>query len=982
MIEKKICSCYTKYRQELRNKSSTSPSSNSIISTNNYPNNQQVKNYWEEITYTSNNFKDSVLWGTKWTNLPNNTLTYTINLGNASSVEIPGYGSVNLINISSSIIDAVNTMMNDLTTFTNLKVENVENDVGNAFISINFLDADNNDFSFLGIAMPPVNSNDSYYDTESQYRNLTDSFWASGNTYLAYQNGQDYTKGSFMYDVMIHELGHSLGLSHPHDNGGNSTIMIGVESPINDFGDYNANLQPITCMSYNDFSSPILSETINGYNSGFMGTFGPLDIEVLQYMYGVNSTYNSGDNTYIFSNITTNKYWTSIYDTGGIDTIDASNANTDTIIDLQNSTITNNTEYAGVKFSYDAFGGFTISKNSSTIENVIGSSQNDDITGNDSDNQIDLTNGGNDTFDGKGGFNTVILTNFNYSDVIFNINSSNGIITITNTKNNDTINLVNVHKIIFSDKEILISNDILEVGTTKLNQNNKTVNLTKTFNNPIVCCGDPSLNGGNPCVVRITNITSNSFTMSLQEPHNLDNKHNFENISYIVGEKGTWSVPNSSNKIIFDDYNSSKTSKNGFETINFPTTFNNVPVVITQIATKNGGDYAMTRTKNINKQSFQCTMQEAEGLDNNHTTESIHWCAFSNGNYSFLNKKFEIKSISNITHRLKTIEYKSNYFNCTPSLLTKCSTFNGSDPANSRNQNFMGFEIKLLEDTTKDKEKKHVAENINYIALENGVYDNMEVGTTKLNQNSKTVNLTKTFNNPIVCCGDPSLNGGNPCVVRITNITSNSFTMSLQEPHNLDNKHNFENISYIVGEKGTWSVPNSSNKIIFDDYNSSKTSKNGFETINFPTTFNNVPVVISQIATKNGGDYVVTRTKNINKQSFQCTMQEAEGLDNKHTTESIHWCAFSNGNYSLSNKKIECKTIGGVNQGLKTIEYNSNYFNCTPSLLTKCSTFNGSDPVNSRNKNLIGFKIKISEDTTKDKETSHVAENINYIAIQ
>jgi len=31
-------------------------------------------------------------------------------------------------------------------------------------------------------------------------------------------------------DVMLHELGHSLGLAHPHDIGGNSIIMAGVAS--------------------------------------------------------------------------------------------------------------------------------------------------------------------------------------------------------------------------------------------------------------------------------------------------------------------------------------------------------------------------------------------------------------------------------------------------------------------------------------------------------------------------------------------------------------------------------------------------------------------------------------------------------------------------------------------------------------------------------------------------------------------------------
>jgi len=53
-----------------------------------------VSSYWQEITYTDNDFENAILWGTKWTNLPSNKLTYTINLGGATDVFIPGIGSV------------------------------------------------------------------------------------------------------------------------------------------------------------------------------------------------------------------------------------------------------------------------------------------------------------------------------------------------------------------------------------------------------------------------------------------------------------------------------------------------------------------------------------------------------------------------------------------------------------------------------------------------------------------------------------------------------------------------------------------------------------------------------------------------------------------------------------------------------------------------------------------------------------------------
>ena len=40
---------------------------------------------------------------------------------------------------------------------------------------------------------------------------------------------QNLQQGGFSYVTLIHEFGHGHGLSHPHDNGGRSGIMNGVE---------------------------------------------------------------------------------------------------------------------------------------------------------------------------------------------------------------------------------------------------------------------------------------------------------------------------------------------------------------------------------------------------------------------------------------------------------------------------------------------------------------------------------------------------------------------------------------------------------------------------------------------------------------------------------------------------------------------------------------------------------------------------------
>ena len=63
-------------------------------------------------------------------------------------------------------------------------------------------------------------------------------------------------------------------------------------------------------MGYNDTQSPYVPNS--QVSSGFLSTFGPIDIVALQYMYGKNPNFNIGNTTYTFPNSTTKKFWETI----------------------------------------------------------------------------------------------------------------------------------------------------------------------------------------------------------------------------------------------------------------------------------------------------------------------------------------------------------------------------------------------------------------------------------------------------------------------------------------------------------------------------------------------------------------------------------------------------------------------------------------------------------------------------------------------
>lgn len=213
--------------------------------------------------------------------------------------------------------------------------------------------------------------------------------------------------GGFMYGVAIHELGHGLGLAHPHDGGNGTDVMQGV-SGSSDRGDYDLNSAAYTAMSYNE-GSPIAGVASSVSATGHGATFAALDIAALQAMYGANTTHAAGDDAYTLhdTNATGSGagYYT-IWDTGGIDELRYS-GNRDTVIDLRAATLAYEAGGGGFLSYVDGvIGGHTIA-NGVTIENASSGNGNDSLTGNATDNVLSA-GAGNDVLVGGDGSDRLI----------------------------------------------------------------------------------------------------------------------------------------------------------------------------------------------------------------------------------------------------------------------------------------------------------------------------------------------------------------------------------------------------------------------------------------------------------------------------------------------------------------------------------------------------------------------------------------------
>lgn len=211
-----------------------------------------------------------------------------------------------------------------------------------------------------------------------------------------YADLQNPTLGSYAYSTFSHEIGHALGLNHMGDYDGAGFSWPNSASSIQDDELYSQ-------MSYFSPHDTGSADWVGADGVAYYSQTPMLnDIYAIQQMYGADTTTRTGNTTYGFNasggmasvfNFSVNKNpIITIYDAGGVDTIDLSGYATNSVLDLNSG-------------AFSSFNSMT--KNlaiyyTTVIENGTTGAGNDVINGNQVGNTL-VSGAGNDTVYGNGG---------------------------------------------------------------------------------------------------------------------------------------------------------------------------------------------------------------------------------------------------------------------------------------------------------------------------------------------------------------------------------------------------------------------------------------------------------------------------------------------------------------------------------------------------------------------------------------------------
>ena len=257
-----------------------------------------------------------------------------------------------------------------------------------------------------------------------------------------------------------------------------------------------------------------------------------------------------------------------------------------------------------------------------------------------------------------------------------------------------------------------------------------------------------------------------------------------------------------------------------------------------------------------------------------------------------------------------------------------------------------------------------------------------EVGQSTNNHTWTTVNLSRTYADPIVILGALPTFGGDPSTLRVRNVTSTSFQWRVDEWEYRDEFHANETVAYMVVESGRHTLPSG---LVLE------AGRRVVGTSEIFVSYSALPGavgVFGTITTENEAEAVCVRFRNVTSSDFRVRIEEEENggstvgalpanIDRSHVLENLDYVVITTGsNDGSGTNKLEVGTTpASVTENDFLIGFQNDY-GSNRRFFANAITRVGGDPGVIRYRQNVGYtgeqvNIYYQEEASRDGEFAH-----------
>jgi len=515
-----------------------------------------------------------------------------------------------------------------------------------------------------------------------------------------------------------------------------------------------------------------------------------------------------------------------------------------------------------------------------------------------------------------------------------------------------------------------------EVGEITVDQEWQRVTFQQQFTAPIVIAKPMSANDPAPAVVRITDVTTDGFSVVIQEWDYLNGVHAPETLSYLVMERGRHRLANGT---WIEAGRLATSATDTFVRTAFSEPFVSPPVMLTAITSYSETDAVATQIRNIDSDGFDIGLREQENNIQEHATESIDYIAWEPSAGVVGDLRFEVgRTEDKVTHRTFTIGFESP-FKLPPVFLADIQTTDNQDTANLRWQNkgTETVEVWVDEEQSANWETWHGTEIVGYLALE-AIDPLADPDQDSLSTSEETTRYgTDPFSTDtdedglddgeeVLVWGDrwaADLDGDGILNLLDSDSDGDGFSDGVEVDLGFDpgdpNDRPGSSLPFEIGE------------ITLDQE---------WQWVPFRRKFTD-PIVIAKPISSNDPDPAVVRLSNVDTDGFWIAIQEWDYLDGSHESETVSYVAVERGVHQLTGGVwIEAGQLstGATNTFVRTVFDQS--FASAPVVLTSVTTVAEGDAITTQVRKIDpnGFSIRLREQEANQQV--HGTETIDYIA--